>query len=334
MHKEKPAMTARKRIFSGIQPTGIIHIGNYVGAIKNWVSLMDEYDCIFSVVDYHAMTIDYDAESFMQNILNAARVLIACGLEADRCTLFVQSRVPEHTELAWIFNCLSPLGDLERMTQFKDKSEQHRENINAGLLTYPILQAADILIYKADAVPVGEDQVQHIELTRRTARRFNNRFGDTFPEPLELLSVTPKILGTDGQAKMSKSLNNFIGILEPPDVIWEKLRTSATDPRRVRRKDCGNPEVCNLFTMHKAFSPEADIRDIDRTCRTAEIGCIDCKKRLYDSIMLNLEPVQKRAAELDKNPDEVIAAIEKGAARCRDIAGRVMEEVRAKTGIR
>ncbi|MEI6126440.1 MAG: tryptophan--tRNA ligase [Pseudomonadota bacterium] len=324
----------KKKIFSGIQPTGIIHIGNYVGAIKNWVSLTGQYDCIFCVVDYHAMTIDYEAQAFQNNIIHAARTLIACGLEADRCTLFVQSRVPEHTELAWIFNCLSPIGDLERMTQFKDKSQQHRENINAGLLTYPLLMAADILVYKAEVIPVGDDQIQHLELTRRTARRFNNKFGETFPEPTELLSITPRILGTDGQAKMSKSLNNFIGILEPPDVIWEKLRTSATDPQRVRKKDPGNPEVCNLFTIHKAFSPEATIRDIDRACRSADIGCIECKKKLFEDMMVYLEPVQRRAAELEKNPDEVHAILNKGAARCKDIAGQVMEEVRMKVGIR
>lgn len=324
----------RKRIFSGIQPTGIIHIGNYVGAIKNWVELTRDYDCIYCVVDYHAMTIEYEAQSFFENIMNAARTLIACGLEQDRCILFVQSHVPEHTELAWIFNCLSPLGDLERMTQFKDKSQQHHENINAGLLTYPLLMAADILVYKAEVVPVGDDQIQHLELSRRTARRFNNAFGTTFPEPIEILSTTPRILGTDGQTKMSKSLNNFIGILEPPDTIWEKLRTAATDPQRVRRKDTGNPEVCNLFTIHKAFSPEETIRQIDRQCRTAEIGCIECKRALFENMMLQLEPIQRRAAELERNPDEVRATLDHGAQRCRQIAAEVMEEVRKKAGIR
>lgn len=324
----------RKRIFSGIQPTGIIHIGNYVGAIKNWVGLTADYDCIYCVVDYHAMTIEYDTAAFHDNIMNAARTLIACGLEPERCTLFVQSQVPEHTELAWIFNCLSPLGDLERMTQFKDKAQQHADNINAGLLTYPLLQAADILIYKAELVPVGEDQVQHIELTRRTARRFNNRFGEVFPEPNELLSVTPKILGTDGQSKMSKSMNNFIGILEPPEVIREKLRTAATDPQRVRRNDPGNPEVCNLFTMHKSFSSQDTILRIDRACRTADIGCIQCKQMLFEHVMAELAPIQRRAAELERNPDAVRAILDRGADRCRRIAREVMEEVRRKTGIR
>jgi len=324
----------RKRIFSGIQPTGIIHIGNYVGAIKNWVALTQAYDCIYCIVDYHAMTVDYDQSSFYKNIMNAARTLIACGLDQERCTLFVQSWVPEHTELAWIFNCLSPLGDLERMTQFKDKSQQHADNINAGLLTYPLLQAADILLYKAELVPVGEDQVQHIELTRRTARRFNNRFGTVFPEPNELLSLTPKILGTDGKAKMSKSMNNFIGILEPPETIRKKILTAATDPQRVRRNDPGNPEVCNLFTMHKAFSPQETFMEIDKGCRSAGIGCIQCKQTLFENIMAELAPIQLRAAELDRSPDIISATLEHGTQRCREIARQVMEEVRQKTGIR
>lgn len=324
----------KERIFSGIQPTGTIHVGNYVGAIRNWVNLLDKYDCIFSIVDYHAISVKYDVESFQKNIFNAARTLMACGLEPEKCTLFVQSHVQEHTELAWIFNCITPIGDLERMTQFKDKSTQHRNNINAGLLSYPLLQAADILLYKAEAVPVGEDQIQHIEMTRRTARRFNIGFGDTFPEPKELLSDTPKIMGLDGKTKMSKSLNNFMGILEPPDVIWEKLRTAVTDENRKRRNDPGNPEICNLFTMHKAFSPESDIADADRQCRTAEIGCVECKKNLYENMMCHLGPVQQRAADLEKDPGLVFDALKNGAKKCSDIAGDVMDEVRSKLGMR
>ena len=324
----------RKRIFSGIQPTGIIHLGNYVGAIKNWVALTEEYECIYCVVDYHAMTIEYNPATFYENIIAAARTLIACGLEQERCMLFIQSHVPEHTELAWIFNCLTPLGDLERMTQFKDKSQQHADNINAGLLTYPLLQAADILLYKAELVPVGEDQVQHIELTRRTARRFNNRFGQVFPEPNALLSSTPKILGTDGQAKMSKSMNNYIGILEPPETIKKKLLTAATDPQRIRRNDPGNPEVCNLFTIHKSFSPPDTIQQIENGCRSAAIGCIQCKQTLFEHVMAQLGPIQRRASDLEGTPEVVLATLESGAKRCREIASRVMEEVREKTGIR
>ncbi|MCX5905348.1 MAG: tryptophan--tRNA ligase [Proteobacteria bacterium] len=322
------------RIFSGIQPTGVIHLGNYVGAIQQWVKLMHDYDCIYCIVDYHAMTLEYEVQTLRDNIREAAITLLACGLDPEHCTLFVQSRVPEHTELTWIFNCLSPIGDLERMTQFKEKSQQHREDINMGLLGYPVLQAADILIYKAGFVPVGEDQVQHVELTRRIARRFNNRFGETFPEPQEVLTPTSRIMGTDGKTKMSKSLNNYIGILESPEAIWEKLRTSVTDERRIRRTDPGDPGVCNLFTMHKVFSSPEDIARINRECRTAEIGCVECKKILFNNMMAHLEPIQQKARQLRDNPDAVLSALDEGAGRCKKMAEQVMQEVRAKTGIR
>ncbi len=327
-------MTKKGRIFSGIQPTGVIHLGNYVGAIQQWVKLMHDYDCIYCIVDYHAMTVEYDVRTLRDNITEAAITLLACGLDPEHCTLFVQSQVPEHTELAWIFNCLSPIGDLERMTQFKEKSQQHREDINMGLLDYPVLQAADILIYKAGFVPVGEDQVQHVELTRRIARRFNNRFGETFPEPQEVLTPTSRIMGTDGKTKMSKSLNNHIGILEAPEAIWEKLRTSVTDERRIRRTDPGDPEICNLFTMHKVFSAADDIARINRECRTAEIGCVECKKILFNSMMAHLEPIQQRARELRDKPDLAAAALAAGAERCKKMAEQIMQEVRVKTGIR
>ena len=322
------------RIFSGIQPTGVIHLGNYVGAIQQWVKLMHDYDCIYCIVDYHAMTLEYEVQALRDNIREAAITLLACGLDPEHCTLFVQSRVPEHTELTWIFNCLSPIGDLERMTQFKEKSQQHREDINMGLLGYPVLQAADILIYKAGFVPVGEDQVQHVELTRRIARRFNNRFGETFPEPQEVLTPTSRIMGTDGKTKMSKSLNNYIGILEQPEAIWEKLRTSVTDERRIRRTDPGDPGVCNLFTMHKVFSSPEDIARINRECRTAEIGCVECKKLLFNNMMAHFEPIQQRARELRDTPEMVAAALEAGADRCKKMAEQIMQEVREKTGIR
>jgi tryptophanyl-tRNA synthetase len=327
-------MTKKGRIFSGIQPTGVIHLGNYVGAIQQWVKLMHDYDCIYCIVDYHAMTLEYEVQALRDNIREAAITLLACGLDPEHCTLFVQSRVPEHTELTWIFNCLSPIGDLERMTQFKEKSQLHREDINMGLLGYPVLQAADILIYRAGFVPVGEDQVQHVELTRRIARRFNNRFGETFPEPQEVLTPTSRIMGTDGKTKMSKSLNNYIGILEQPEAIWEKLRTSVTDERRIRRTDPGDPGVCNLFTMHKVFSSPEDIARINRECRTADIGCVECKKLLFNNMMAHLEPIQQRARELRDTPEMVAAALAAGAGRCKKMAEQIMQEVRAKTGIR
>ncbi|MBS3907078.1 MAG: tryptophan--tRNA ligase [Syntrophaceae bacterium] len=322
------------RIFSGIQPSGEIHIGNYVGAIRNWVKLTGRYDCIYSVVDYHAITIEYEVEMMQKRILETATILIGCGLTPDKCIVFVQSHVPEHTELAWVFNSVTPIGELERMTQFKEKSKQHRQNINVGLLGYPVLQAADILIYKAGYVPVGEDQTQHVELSREIARKFNGRYGETFPEPQVLLSTAPRILGTDGQAKMSKSMNNAIGLLEPPEVIREKLKTAATCPHRERRSDPGHPEHCNIFTMHQAFSKPEQISYVEQGCRTAGIGCIECKEILCKSMIEELSPIQARVKEINAKPEYIVDVLKSGASRCKAIAAKVMDEVRRKIGVK
>jgi tryptophanyl-tRNA synthetase len=322
------------RIFSGIQPSGEIHIGNYVGAIRKWVQLVNRYDCIYCVVDYHAITIEYEVASMQQRILETATVLVACGLTPERCKLFVQSHVPEHTELAWIFNCVTPVGELERMTQFKEKGKQHRGNVNVGLLDYPVLQAADILIYKAGYVPVGEDQIQHVEFSREIARKFNARYGDTFPEPKVILSDAPRILGTDGNAKMSKSLNNAIGLLDSPEMIWERLRTAATCEHRQRRSDPGHPEHCNIFTMHQAFSTPDQIAFVDHNCRTAGFGCIDCKKILFKNMMEELTPIQNRLKEINEKPQYMVDVLNSGAAKCRAIANEVMDEVREKIGVK
>jgi len=322
-----------KRIFSGIQPTGEVHIGNYLGAIQNWVKLTETYDCIYCIVDYHAVTIEYEPSLMQQKILDTALVCIACGLTPDRCILFVQSHVPEHTELTWIFNCLTSIGDLERMTQFKEKAKQHRKNINMGLLDYPVLQAADILIYKAGYVPVGKDQYQHVELTREIARKFNSRFGQVFPEPAVLESKAPKILGLDGKSKMSKSMDNYISVLESPETIWEKLRTAVTDVNRVRRYDLGNPRKCNIYNLHKAFSSPQEIKQIAHDCRSATIGCIDCKKVLWKNMITHLRPIQERAAELQRNIGYVKEVLAEGADRCRGIVSAVMAEVRDRMGL-
>jgi tryptophanyl-tRNA synthetase len=242
--------------------------------------------------------------------------------------------VPEHTELAWVFNSITPIGELERMSQFKEKSKQHRQNINMGLLGYPVLQAADILIYKAGYVPVGEDQTQHVELSREIARKFNGRYGETFPEPQVLLSTAPRILGTDGNAKMSKSMNNAIGLLEPPEVIREKLRTAATCPHRERRSDPGHPEHCNIFTMHQAFSKSDQISNVEKSCRTAGIGCIECKEILYKSMIEELSPIQARVKEINERPGYIVDVLKSGAARCKAIATEVMDEVRIKIGVK
>lgn len=324
-------------LFSGIQPSGEIHIGNYCGAIRNWIQLIDRYDSIFCIVDYHAMTQPYDRDLLAQRTFDAALVNIAAGLDPARCRIFVQSHVPEHTELAWILNTVTPMGDLSRMTQFKEKSQRagSESYINAGLYTYPVLQAADILLYKAVAVPVGEDQIQHIELTREVARKFNARYGDVFPEPAQIVPKEgARILGLDGKAKMSKSLNNTIGLLEEPESIWAKLAPAATDPARKRRTDPGTPEICNVFTMHTCFSPEEDIATVATGCRTAGIGCIDCKKILHRNMMATLDPIRARAKDLWAHPETVDKALSDGASECSTIAHRTMEEVRSIVGLR
>jgi tryptophanyl-tRNA synthetase len=285
-------------------------------------------------VDYHAITIEYDIGAMQERILETATILAACGLTPDRAIVFVQSQVQEHTELAWIFNCVTPVGELERMTQFKEKGKQHRQNVNVGLLDYPVLQAADILIYKAGCVPVGEDQIQHVEFSREIARKFNARFGETFPEPKVLLSTAPKILGLDGKAKMSKSLGNTIGLLEPPEAIWEKLRTAATCEHRQRRSDPGHPEHCNIFTMHQAFSKADEISYVDHGCRTAGIGCIECKQILFKNMKEELVPIQNRVTEIKAEPGYMIDILKSGQSRASAIVKDVMDEVRARLGVK
>jgi len=322
------------RIFSGIQPSGELHVGNYLGAVKNWVALQREYESYFCIVDYHAITVTYEPEDLRTRRREMAISLLAAGIDPERAVLFVQSSVPEHTELAWIFNTVTPLGELERQTQFKDKA-QRQESVAVGLLTYPVLQAADILLYRADSVPVGEDQLQHLELSREIARRWNARFaadGDFFPEPKALLTPTRRIMGLDGQAKMSKSLGNTVGLLEEPDAIWAKLRPAMTDPKRVRRTDTGTPEVCNIYHLHSAFSPAPVVEEVAVNCRTAGWGCIDCKKVLLGSIDRELAPIRERAAEGRTQPkrvDEVLAA---GAERAGVVAQATLGEVKMRMG--
>jgi tryptophanyl-tRNA synthetase len=321
------------RVFSGIQPTGDIHIGNYVGALRQWVSLMELHECVYAVVDYHAITVEYDRSAMAGRSLETAIILMACGLDPEKCHLLIQSQVPEHTELGWIFNCVTPIGEVERMTQFKDKSRQHKANINMGLMDYPVLQAADILVYKAGFVPVGEDQVQHIELSREIARKFNARFATVFPEPEAVLSAAPRILGTEGKNKMSKTLNNYIGILEDESSVWEKLRTAVTDVARVRRSDPGNPEVCNIYTMHRAFSPEEIMAELNQGCRGASMGCIDCKRILLKNMMAELAPIREKAFSLSERRDYVMDALRKGASECKRMAEETMDEVRSALGL-
>ena len=323
------------RVFSGIQPSGELHIGNYLGAVKNWARLQHQHPTIVCIVDYHAITVAYEPEKLRARRRDMAVSLLAAGIDPDVATLFVQSSVPEHTELAWVFNAVTPLGELERQTQFKDKSSR-QESVMVGLLTYPVLQAADILLYRAERVPVGEDQVQHLELSRVVARRWNNQFGggeDYFPEPQPLLSPTPRIMGLDGQAKMSKSMGNTIGLLESPEEIWAKLRPAVTDPKRVKKTDPGTPEVCNIYHLHKAFSPPATVEHVAVQCSTAGWGCIDCKKVLAENMELELVPIRRRAEELRRDPARVEDALATGARKCGAIARETMQHVRGAMGI-
>ena len=334
------------RIFSGIQPSGELHIGNYLGAVKNWARLQYEHESIFCIVDYHAITQPYEPEQLRERRRAMAVSLLAAGLNPNQCSIFVQSQVPEHTELAWMFNTITPLGELERQTQFKEKS-QRQESVPAGILNYPVLQAADILLYRADMVPVGEDQVQHLELSRVISRRWNSSFGrltgrrtadggeereEFFPEPKPLLTPTRRIMGLDGQSKMSKSMGNTVALLESPDSIWAKLRPAVTDPKRIKRTDPGTPEVCNIYHLHKAFSPLATVEHVATQCTTAGWGCIDCKKVLAESMETELVPIRARAAALEANPELVDDALSAGAAKCRGLARETMDVVRDRMG--
>ena len=320
------------RVFSGIQPSGELHIGNYLGAVQNWVRLQSQHECLFCVVDLHAITQPYDPAALPQLTIDMAISLYAAGLDPERCIVFVQSHVAPHTELNWLLTSVTPLGELERQTQYKDKS-QRQESVAMGILAYPVLQAADVLLYKASLVPVGEDQVQHLELMREIARRWNARYGEGFfPEPQPLLTKTRRVLGLDGKAKMSKSLGNTIGLFESPEAIWEKLRPAATDPARVTKKDPGTPEICNIFTLHQGFSPPEVVEEVAVKCRTAGWGCIDCKRKLADHMIATLKPMRERAAELRSDPQGVKQKLRAGADKARALAQRTIAEVRDRMG--
>lgn len=329
--------TMAQRVFSGIQPTGSLHLGNYLGAIQNYVALQERYEAIYCVVDHHALTSHPDPNELRANTIAAAKVLLACGLDPKRCVLFVQSHVPAHTELAWILSCVTAFGDLARMTQFKDKSAQAETKgdvVSAGLFTYPVLQAADILLYHAAIVPVGEDQLQHLELAREVARRFNHVYGETFLDPQPLLSPAKRIMGLDGETKMSKSRGNDLGLLDSADVIRKKLAPAKTDVKRVRRQDPGEPNDCNLFSLHRHVTDAATLARIEVGCRSASIGCVECKGILAESVDRIAKPIRERAAELERNPLIVEGAIRDGARRAGEMAQSQLESVRKKVGLR
>jgi tryptophanyl-tRNA synthetase len=323
----------RKRAFSGIQPTGKVHLGNLLGAIQNWVAQQDSFDCTFCIVDYHAMTVEYDAATLEQRIFDLAVALLACGIDPARSTLFVQSDVPEHTELAWMLVTLAPVSRLELQTQYKDKIAQNAQNVNAGILIYPVLQAADILIHRADVVPVGDDQAQHLELSRELARKFNNRFGQTFVEPETVLTKSARIVGLDGEHKMSKSRENTLDLLATPEELWDKLRGAKTDPQRLRRADPGRPECCNIYSLHGFLSTADEVAAVARDCRTAAIGCVDCKKILHKNLVALLDPIRARAEALYREPDRVWEILREGGAKARAEAQKTMAAARAKCGL-
>ncbi len=321
------------RVFSGIQPSGELHLGNYLGAVSNWVRMQDEHECFFCIVDYHAITQEFEAGQLEARTVDMAINLLAAGIDPERAVLFVQSHVPEHTELAWVFTTVTPIGELERMTQFKDKSRR-QESVFAGLLNYPVLQAADVLLYKADLVPVGDDQAQHIELMREISRKWNARFGaGFFPEPKAKITGMRRLLGLDGQAKMSKSLDNTIGILEDPETIWQRLRPAMTDPARVKRTDPGTPEICNIFALHQHFSPGETVDDVAHQCRTAGWGCLDCKRVLADNVAEAFASAREDARELKVHPERVREILHAGAERASVVAQETMRGVRERMGL-
>jgi tryptophanyl-tRNA synthetase len=326
------APVERPRIFSGIQPSGIVHLGNDLGAIRNYVRLQWEFEAIYCIVDYHALTSTHEPALLRSRTREMAASLLALGLDPERCTLFVQSHRPEHTELAWLLMTVTPVSWLERTPTYKEKRLTQPDDINHGLLSYPVLQAADIAIYKASRVPVGKDQAAHLELSREIVRTFNGRYGETFPEPQAVFTAAPIVLGTDGVKKMSKSVGNTIDIFASPEVINRQVMSMVTDTKRILRTDPGRPEVCNVCQLHRSFGDDYEtIWDGERTART---GCVDTKKLLADRIVRYYEQPRQRYAELLADPDRVDEILAAGAERLRPRAEATMAEVRERMGLR
>jgi tryptophanyl-tRNA synthetase len=319
-------------VFSGARPTGRQHIGNYLGAIQNYVALQEDYDCVYCVVDLHALTTLTETEELKDNTREMVLDWLAAGMDPQESIIFVQSHVPQVTELHTILSMVTPMGWLTRLPTFKEKVRMQPDNVNYGLLGYPVLMAADITLYKADTVPVGEDQAPHLEFTREIVRRFNHHFGPTLVEPQIKLTAFPRVMGLDGVNKMSKSLNNHIELASSPEEIEERVMTMVTDPQRKYRTDPGRPEVCNVFTFHGFFSPE-QVEETESDCRRAEIGCVDCKRTLASNLAARLAPLQERRAQLASDPQLVWDVLMDGANRARIIAKDTMAEVKAKVGL-
>lgn len=328
-------MSEKKIILSGMRPTGKLHIGHLFGALKSWIELQEKHSCLFFVADWHALTTDYaDTSKLKENVVEMVIDWLSCGLDPDKSIIFQQSQVKEHAELSLLLGMVVPLPWLERCPTYKEQQEalSNRMLTTYGFLGYPLLQAADILIYKADGVPVGIDQVPHIELSREIARRFNNFYGEVFPLPEPILTEMPKIPGTDGR-KMSKSYNNAILLSDSPEEVARKIKTMVTDPARKRRTDVGNPEVCPVFSLHKVYT-QKDIHEwVIKGCTTAEIGCLDCKKPLIEAVNKSLEPIRKKRIQLERDKPKIVQMLASGSAKARERAQKTMQEVRIAMGL-
>jgi len=322
----------KRRVFSGARPTGRQHLGNYLGAIQNYVSLQDEYDCIYCIVDLHALTSLEETSGLQKNIHEMMLDWLAAGLDPQKSILFVQSHVPEVAELHIMLSMVTPLSWLLRVPTFKEKVKLQPQNVNYGLVGYPVLMTADIVLYKAEVVPVGEDQLPHLELAREITRRFNSLFGDTFPEPQGKLTLFPSIVGLDGKGKMSKQAGNDLEIALSPQETMARIMMAVTDPARQYRKDPGHPEVCNLYSLHSYFNP-SELDDIAAGCRSAKIGCVDCKKLLAEKINAILAPFRERRAVLASNPGYITEVLADGAQRAQVIARETIREVKQKMGL-
>lgn len=320
------------RVFSGARPTGRQHIGNYLGAIQNYVSLQQDYECIYCAVDIHALTSLEDTDKLQENIGEMMLDWLAAGLDPERSILFVQSHVPQVMELHTLLSMITPLSWLTRVATFKEKARMQPDNINYGLVGYPVLMTADIILYKADTVPVGEDQLPHLELAREIVRRFHNLFGPTFPEPQAKLTDAPLILGLDGVNKMSKSYNNHIELAASPEETQERVMAAFTDPARRYRSDLGHPEVCNVYRLHRFYNPER-LEELAAECRAAGIGCVDCKELLARGINRALQPFRERRAIVAARPGYVEEVLADGARRARVIATETLREVKGKMGL-
>ena len=321
---------SKKRILSGMRPSGKLHLGNFYGALDNWIKLQDEYECFYFAADWHALTTEFeDTGLIKESIKDMFLDWLSAGMDPEKSTIFIQSKVPEHAELHVLLSMITPLSWLERNPTYKEQQQElaNRDVSTYGFLGYPVLQAADIIIYKAHRVPVGIDQVPHLELTREIARRFNFLYEEVFPLPEAILTEVPKLLGIDGR-KMSKTYDNAIYLSDPPEVIQEKVSQMITDPQRARRNDPGDPEVCNVFSFHKIFSPSEEVNEISHECRSAGIGCVDCKKRLASRVISFLSPLQERRDYYIKHFHEVEEIIESGTQRAQKIARETMNQVR------